>query len=499
MAEKEQRRPPELAHFAHQIAFFHPLYTDLDERMRQVGLAQALVNFSASFGPSRPCEGVMTEKHRMALLEVEPGYWMTLKVKFGYTVRTTKDGQKQVEYSRTIGESVLRCILQRCYDMFRLFSKSLTEIEATHSKDIVRQRLDDVFVRYLDRLNFENLDILEDLGGITYLTLQQPSFLKILSFVNDIEQRFPIVSGVCILWRHYVVYSGLPSVHDLRLFFDYITNPETGKVDDFIVNQVKQKGEAVISTRRMNLLPPTVPEKDPSLSTNVGAQASSSAGSMAPFFYKKAPAPPSLFSGFIIGPEEPDSPGLLSTQEEREAWGAKTLYVGRDRREYKVVSYQFEEETTITLFCDATNPQTDLSPLYKPDFYISLRSMLNSRLPVLTQLIGEAWLKSKKALETQENPYRYLFFSGISLAVRTSIGAVKGTVLSGEVVQAVTQIHSEMDRMDLNEVVLKTSGDLWIVGQRLSKKFLYVVLPKGDALLTEIGEEMKRIGQQLSE
>ncbi|KAJ3212327.1 vacuolar fusion protein ccz1 [Dinochytrium kinnereticum] len=428
--------PPELSHFAvfnpswgpkeetadQQIAFYHPLYTSSDEMMRQVGLAQALVNFTSIFGPSRPCDAVVTEKHRVALLEAEPGFWLSLKVKFGYTVRTNKDGLRQIEYSRTIGETALR---------------------------------------YLDRLNFENLDVIENLGGITYLTLQQPGFLKLISFINDLEQKFPMVTGVCILWRHNVVYSGLPSVHDLRLFFDYITNPETGKVDDFIVNQIKPKGEAVISTRRMNLMPPTVSERDPQLPSTTSTSTNQSSG-MSPFFYKRpAPVPPP-FSGFIIGPEDPDSPGLLSTQEEQEAWGAKTLFVGKDRREYKTLVYQFEEDTTVAFFCEAEG-NNGLSLLNKPEFYISLRSILHSRLPTLVQSFGETWLKSKKALESQENPYRYLFFNGISLAVRTTIGATKSTVITSDVIQSITDLHSEMESsfffVPLLKVKLEGSGD----------------------------------------
>ncbi|KAJ3099329.1 hypothetical protein HDU97_003254, partial [Phlyctochytrium planicorne] len=287
-----------------------------------------------------------------------------------------------------------------------------------------------------------------------------------------------------MLWRHYVVHSSLPSVSELNLFYEYITNPETGKVEDFVVNQIKPKGEPVISTRRMNLLPPSVPEKDPN--TSASAPAATPSSGISPLFYRKAPAPPPLFSGYIIGPENPDSPGLLSTPEEKDLWGAKTLYLGKDRKECKVIAYQFEEETTIVLFCDKAEDPTS-EPLHQPEYYQNLRSMLHSRLPNISPSIGDAWLKSKRAFEAQENPYRYLFFNGINLAVRTSIGASKSTTLSADVIQSITKLHAEMEKLELSEVVLKGSGDLWVAGQRFANKSLYLVLPKGDALLTEIG------------
>jgi hypothetical protein len=47
-----------------------------NERLRQIGLAQGMVEFSKSFSGDRPVDTVETEKSRVVLHELEPGWWI---------------------------------------------------------------------------------------------------------------------------------------------------------------------------------------------------------------------------------------------------------------------------------------------------------------------------------------------------------------------------------------------------------------------------------------
>ncbi|OCT51514.1 hypothetical protein CLCR_07971 [Cladophialophora carrionii] len=51
-----------------------------NERLRQVGLAQGMVNFAKNFSNSGSLESVDTEKSRVVLKEVEPGWWILAAV-----------------------------------------------------------------------------------------------------------------------------------------------------------------------------------------------------------------------------------------------------------------------------------------------------------------------------------------------------------------------------------------------------------------------------------
>lgn len=53
---------------------------DRNERLRQIGLAQGMVEFGRSFSGDRPVDTVETEKSRVVLHELEPGWWILASV-----------------------------------------------------------------------------------------------------------------------------------------------------------------------------------------------------------------------------------------------------------------------------------------------------------------------------------------------------------------------------------------------------------------------------------
>lgn len=47
-----------------------------NERLRQIGLAQGMVEFARSFSDGRPVDTIETEKSRIVLHELEAGWWI---------------------------------------------------------------------------------------------------------------------------------------------------------------------------------------------------------------------------------------------------------------------------------------------------------------------------------------------------------------------------------------------------------------------------------------
>lgn len=47
-----------------------------NERLRQIGLAQGMVEFSRGFANGEPVDTIETEKTRVVLQEIEPGWWI---------------------------------------------------------------------------------------------------------------------------------------------------------------------------------------------------------------------------------------------------------------------------------------------------------------------------------------------------------------------------------------------------------------------------------------
>lgn len=59
-----------------------------NERLRQIGLAQGMVEFSRGFSNGKAVDTIETERTRVVLQEVEPGWWI-LAVGGSHTITST--------------------------------------------------------------------------------------------------------------------------------------------------------------------------------------------------------------------------------------------------------------------------------------------------------------------------------------------------------------------------------------------------------------------------
>jgi hypothetical protein len=158
------------------------------------------------------------------------------------------------------------------------------------------------------------------------------------------------------------VWNGADTVEEVRVLYDYLTDPECGKVDDGIINQVKAKGEAVISSRQLDLSTHSSKEynststsasgnhhhqnsSSSSASSSSSSSSQSATSALSAYFLYPSKKEPTKFSGFIVGPENVES---LQQQQEQIVGsrfsslrnGAKTMYIGPKSVEHRVIVYQ---------------------------------------------------------------------------------------------------------------------------------------------------------------
>lgn len=60
------------------VLFWYPQSVNLDEKVRNIGLAQTLVLFTNSFNTSKPCEIVHTDNSRIGLLQLENDFYLMI-------------------------------------------------------------------------------------------------------------------------------------------------------------------------------------------------------------------------------------------------------------------------------------------------------------------------------------------------------------------------------------------------------------------------------------
>lgn len=74
------------------------------------------------------------------------------------------------------------------------------------------------------------------------MPLKTVEYTRLLDVEMEVRDRFPILNRSLILWKHYLTFSSMANECDAWTLYDYFTHPETGKVDDGLISQVKEKG-----------------------------------------------------------------------------------------------------------------------------------------------------------------------------------------------------------------------------------------------------------------
>jgi len=206
-----------------KILFFHPPSVNIDEQTRNVGLSEALTQFTNTFS-DRKCESVRREKHTCAFFNPEQDTWVAMMVRNPYISRTGKDGKAtQQFFEDEVDDAVLQTIVRQAYKSFRLFNGPINPMLESQGPDAVRAKLQAFIPSFISSLNFEQLDIFVTLEGIQFLPVDKNVYLRIQSYINLTEDHFPKVQYAAFLYRDHLVWSGLEQ-DDMRIVYSYLTS-----------------------------------------------------------------------------------------------------------------------------------------------------------------------------------------------------------------------------------------------------------------------------------
>ncbi|CAJ0768114.1 2778_t:CDS:10 [Entrophospora sp. SA101] len=172
----------------------------LDTTIRQIGLAQGIVNFTKIFSPTKPCENVHTQKNRLAFYEAEPNYWIHVLIELGYVRRTTKDkdGKPKIitEYlDVNLHDSEIGKMLEIGY-------------EITSGVKSLKVKLEEFFGNWVFEWDFEKTELTKIVDGILYLPLSRPAYLEITSLIEQIHSEYEIIEDAVVLWKNKLIYNG---------------------------------------------------------------------------------------------------------------------------------------------------------------------------------------------------------------------------------------------------------------------------------------------------
>ncbi|XP_012860865.1 vacuolar fusion protein CCZ1 homolog [Echinops telfairi] len=206
-----------------KILFYHPNEVEKNEKIRNVGLCEAIVQFTRTFSPSKPAKSLHTQKNRQFFNEPEENFWMVMVVRNPIIEKQSKDGKPIVEYQEEeLLDKVYSSVLQQCYSMYKLFNGTFLRAMEDGGVKLLKERLEKFFHRYLQTLHLQSCDLLDIFGGISFFPLDKMTYLKIQSFINRVEESLSIVKYTAFLYNDQLIWSGLEQ-DDMRILYKYLT------------------------------------------------------------------------------------------------------------------------------------------------------------------------------------------------------------------------------------------------------------------------------------
>ena len=430
-----------------KIMFFIPKEENLGKKINAVGISQALIQFASTFRPKRVCECLVTQKTKQYFSNPEGSYWIVMTLSIPYLEKTVKDNKVVEYFTDDVQDNIIEALLQQSYDMFVLFNGLFSFINNKFGLPALKDRFEFFYTRYLQTLNFGQLDLLDVYQGVHYLPLDKIDFLKVQCFSNLVENTFPCVKHVCVLHQDQLLWSTL-NKNNMRILYKYLTTslfPASNECDG--------DGGGVPS---------------PCPAATGQSQYNSS----------QFPNP----GRFLTAPLEMVSPANTIPKRSPRVF----LDVDNETCEMNLLVYK----TFNLVVC----LMVDLHAL-NSDLCAKIHSFVGPQLGSLANMISEQI--TKRASSSTDQQYRFIYFNSMNLAIKSSIHSKKTSSLvsvAPEIMRLLVDMHADLGKASGgSEIIVKTLADCWIVGKQSGSREFFVILNQKNASIVEIDEELKRL------
>ncbi|XP_030380090.1 vacuolar fusion protein CCZ1 homolog [Scaptodrosophila lebanonensis] len=431
-----------------KILYYHPNDIELNTKIKDVGLSEAIITFTRTFTSDDDCKALHTQKTTQLFYQPEPGFWLVLVLNVPKEIKS-KDGIEVAEYRGSeVCDRIYHSVLRQFYYIYRFQYGTLQDNALALNGDAVQlaKKIQEFFDKIIaTRQQLAPCDIIDMLHSIQYLPLGKALFLRAHNFSRMLSATFPVLKECIMLHNDLVVCGGKLSSVDLYSLHAYILD---------------------------NVLE--------SCSAPVLARSSSPSGSSDN--YQKG--------GFVNNvPDEPP----LKVQVTLDA----------DLKPHYLLIYRVLN-VTLCLFIDAENAPP------KHEFYDDVHTYMGSQLISLARDIATEVSKQNLAAlaptssnSTTDCSPKYLFINEQSLKHHTNVDRhAKGQQsIPRNVMNLIADLANEPTNIDgaaaaTEELQVKTTNDFWIVKRRCNWRQYYVILSNSKATLLDVTQEAKRIFEQ---
>ncbi|KAK0178558.1 hypothetical protein PV327_007436 [Microctonus hyperodae] len=423
-----------------KILYYYPEKTDIDTKIRNVGLSEAIIKFTESFNPGKTCDYCHTHKTRQIYYQPESNFWMIMIVGIPYYTKI-KDGNEYTEYQNdAVSSTVCQAIVKQAYTRFRLFMGSfetiLNEVNVG-SVTLLKHKLDYFYCEYLLALKLDHRDVLDIFQGLQFLPLDKITFLKVQSFMNLIEATFPQVKYTAFLYNDQLVWSALEP-EDMQVVYNYLVST---LLPQYLQNEFHGG---------------SVPRNSASPFTS------------------------SHYGKFVTGASSMnESIGTIKSPKVYIDYATQPVSL------YLVVYNALS--ATICLFIDSTSLFID--------YLKSLDAFLGPQLTTLISVVADQC--SKNVVDVPESVPKYLYFNKLNLAYKSTIhldNKHSSVLTTPEILRIITDINTDTNILkEEGEIVIKTMSEYWIVEKLSNLREFFVIIQQKNANIIEIHDEVIRL------
>jgi hypothetical protein len=207
-----------------QILYYYP-YHSLEQQTKQVGLYIGLSQFTLLFDSQIHIIKSLKSK---VIIRKHNDHLIICKIRL--PVDVLQQGTKKYANYHDIKDSILSDFMEQMYQRFLLLD----------------QPLDDLSV--VDYYTHIHLGLLNVIPAMFAAPFDDKVHRSIVSIVTRLQTQIPMFQ-LCVFYKNSLAWTSLEDVQNTLYLYQYITNRETGKFYDGFINQVKPKGQPVVTQR----------------------------------------------------------------------------------------------------------------------------------------------------------------------------------------------------------------------------------------------------------
>ncbi|XP_017058357.1 vacuolar fusion protein CCZ1 homolog [Drosophila ficusphila] len=444
-----------------KVLFYHPKDIELNTKIKDVGLSEAIIRFTGTFTSEDDCQALHTQKTTQLFYQPEPGYWLVLVLNVPKEVRL-KEGVEVAEYKGAeISDRIYRAILRQCYQMFRFRYGSFSsfgfeEPYPEKRRVLLCHELQRFYDQHLTNLKDpSNCDIIDMLQSIQYLPLDKSLFLRAQNF-GMLGQTFPAIKESIMFYQEQVLCGGKLSPEDLHSLHSYV-------VQEVLKLEASSSSIAV----------------SPSLKRSISE---------------------CQVGGFVRSQQkgEEDSQELDNLEDPLKVY----VTLEEQARPYYLLIYR-ALHITFCLFLNADQPAPE------QELYDELHAYMAPQLTALARDISSELTKEAAGAAGQDNSTssneaapKYLFINEQSLQHHTNLQRHLPQGLPRNVLSIIADLansngkQQDLENSPAEELQVKTTNDYWIVKRRCNYRQYYVILCNSKATLLDVTQEARRIFEQ---